>query len=210
MKRLLALSIVFMLVLAGCRGSGISTGPFGDDEADQRVSQNVVPPGTDMTVRINERLSTETTDVGEEFTATVVEPITTPAGAVAVPTGAVVYGEVTGLDESDRVGEQAAIRLNFTSIEVGNEYYELDADVEETDLETNREGDIVGEETAIGAAAGAALGAIMTGDLLDTVIGGALGAGAGTAISLGTGEVDTALPENTAMVLETQERIVLA
>lgn len=209
MRRLLTLSITLVLVLAGCRGSGVSTGPFGDDEADQRVSQNVVPPGTDLTVRLNERLSTENTEVGEDFTATVIDPITTPTGAVAVPRGAVVYGEVTGLDESERVGEQAAIRLNFTSLEVGNEYYELDADVEEANVETNREGGVVGEETAIGAAAGAALGAIMTGDLLDTLIGGALGAGAGTAISLGTGEVDAALPANTAMVLETQERVVL-
>jgi hypothetical protein len=62
----------------------------------------------------------------------------------------------------------------------------------------------------VGAAAGAVLGAIIgDGDLRDILVGGALGAGAGTIISLGRGDIAHELPAGTHMLLQTTDRVEL-
>ena len=59
-------------------------------------------------------------------------------------------------------------------------------------------------KAGIGAAAGAALCGILSGGDLDKIlIGGALGAAAGTVISLGMGDVEGVLPAGTTMKLQT-------
>jgi hypothetical protein len=206
MRILLFTLCLLPLVFIGCRGSDVLT----DSAAiEQPATSDVVPEGTVMELALNERLGTGISRVGETFTATVADPVTAETGRVAVPAGATVYGTVTGIDESDNVGDQAAIRLDFDRLEAGGQSYDFSADIIETGVETQRGDDVVGEETAIGAGAGAALGLILEGDLLGTLIGGALGAGAGTAISLGTGDVDAVLPEGTSMTVQTEQRIDL-
>jgi hypothetical protein len=206
MRSLLLSLCLLPVVLLGCRGSDVLT----DSAAiEQPATANVVPEGTVMELSLNDRLGTEISRVGETFTATVADPVTAETGNVAVPAGATVYGTVTGIDESDNIGDQAAIRLDFDRLEAGGQSYDFSADILETGVETDRDDDIIGEETAIGAGAGAALGLILEGDLLGTLIGGALGAGAGTAVSLGTGDVDAVLPAGTGMTVQTTQRIDL-
>ncbi|MFW6040076.1 MAG: YMGG-like glycine zipper-containing protein, partial [Gemmatimonadota bacterium] len=77
------------------------------------------------------------------------------------------------------------------------------------DVELDEDTRQLAERAAIGAAAGAALGAIIGGDLEDILVGGALGAGAGTVISLGLGRVDAELPRGTEMRLRTTREIRL-
>src|SRR5690606_42089666 len=61
-----------------------------------------------------------------------------------------------------------------------------------------------------GAAAGAVLGAVLSrADLEDILKGAALCAGAGTVLSLGTCDVDAALPTGTEMTLRTTTPIQL-
>jgi hypothetical protein len=108
------------------------------------------------------------------------------------------------------VPEGTVMELSLNDrLEAGGQSYDFSADILETGVETDRDDDIIGEETAIGAGAGAALGLILEGDLLGTLIGGALGAGAGTAVSLGTGDVDAVLPAGTGMTVQTAQRIDL-
>lgn len=210
MKKILAIGVALVFVLAGCRSSDVLTGGAGVAYQDQVPTADALPAGTALAVRLDERLSTAGDEVGDVFTATVVDNVIARSGAVVVPAGAEVHGRVTGLDASDHVGDPAAIRLQFDYLTVGNERYDLDAEVVEANVQERREEGIEpGEEAAIGAAAGAALGAILSGDVLETLIGGALGAGVGTAISLGTGDVEAALPAGTRMRLETEERIPL-
>ena len=59
----------------------------------------------------------------------------------------------------------------------------------------------------VGWAAGAAIGAIIGGSLRDALLGGVLGAGAGTIISLGVGDVESALPEGSDLTLRTTTNI---
>jgi N-acetylglucosamine kinase-like BadF-type ATPase len=64
-------------------------------------------------------------------------------------------------------------------------------------------------EVVTGAAVGAALGAIIGGDLRAALLGAFLGAGAGTVVSLGTGDVEPVLPEGTVLRIQTRDRVDL-
>lgn len=171
-----------------------------------------LPSGTTLNIRFDQEIATKTSKVGDTFTATVTEAVVATSGDVAVPVGSRVYGKITGLDPSDRVGDQAAIRLDFERIEANGRSNPLYAKITATNLQTTG-GDTRNEtlrKAGIGAAAGAVLGAIVSGGDLDKILlGGALGAAAGTVISLGMGDVDAVLPAGTTMQLQTTRVVSL-
>lgn len=203
-------ALVALVAAFGCRGGEVETGAGTVSPAPAPPTADVLPPGTDLQVELTQTLGTAASRVGDRFTATVEQPVVAQNGDVAVPRGAVVHGAVTGLDESDHVGDPAAIRLNFESLQIDDQRHPLTAEVVDTDVDIEDRGlEDVAEEAGVGAAAGAALGAILTGDLLDTLLGGVLGAGAGTVIGLGTGDVEAALPAGTELHLRTTQRIRL-
>jgi hypothetical protein len=118
---------------------------------------------------------------------------------------------VTGVDNSDRVGEAAAIKIDIEQLSMNGMNYPFHAKVTATNLETRGESR---EETlkkaGVGAAAGAVLGAVLSGgDLEKILLGGALGAAAGTVISLGLGDTEAVLPAGTKMTLQTTQTVTL-
>lgn len=206
------MTAVIAASIAGCRSAAVeSVETPAPEAAPPPATASALPVGTELEVELSQTLSTESTATGERFTATVTEAIVAQNGETAVPQGAVVHGVVTGLDDSDEVGDQAAIRLDFESLMIDEESYPLPAAIVEADVDVDSTRDLeeVAKEAGIGAAAGAALGAIMGGDL-SAILGTAiLGAGAGTIISLGTGDVEAALPAGSDLTLRTTERISL-
>jgi len=159
-----------------------------------------------LEVRLDQEIGTKSSKVGDTFAATVNPAVIAQNGITAVPAGSKVYGKITGLDNSDRVGDAAAIRVDFERIDIGGSSHPFYAKVNATNLETR--GADTRDETlkkaGIGAAAGAVLGGILSGGDLDKIlIGGALGAAAGTVISLGMGDVEGVLPAGTTMKLQT-------
>ncbi len=204
--------LVAGLVLAGCaRQTRVeSTGDvaLSTTPADSRV----LPSGTTLEVRLDQEIGTKSSRVGDTFTATVDKPIVASNGATVVPSGSTVYGRVMGLDNSDHVGEPAAIKIDFERIEVRGQSHPLSAKVTATNLQT-RGGDTRSEtlkKAGIGAAAGAVLGAVLSGgELSKILLGGALGAAAGTVISLGVGDVEGVLPAGTKMTLQTTSTVAL-
>jgi hypothetical protein len=150
--------------------------------------------------------------VGDNFSATVENAVVAQNGTTVVPAGAKITGTVTGLDNSDHLGEPAAIKIEFEHLSMNGQTYPFNAKVTATNLET-RGGDTRQEtlkKAGVGAAAGAVLGAVLSGgDLEKILLGGALGAAAGTVISLGTGEVEAVLPAGTRMTLQTTQTVAL-
>ena len=205
-------SLVAGLVLVGCaRQTRIeSTGDvaLSTTPADSRV----LPSGTTLEVRLDQEIGTKSSKVGDTFTATVDKEVVASNGATVVPAGSKIYGKVTGLDNSDHVGEPAAIKVDFERIVVNGQSHDLRAKVTATNLQT-RGGDTRDEtlkKAGIGAAAGAVLGAVLSGgELSKILLGGALGAAAGTAISLGVGDVEGVLPAGTKMMLQTTSTVAL-
>src|SRR5262245_34442330 len=74
-----------------------------------------VPEGTELTVALINPISSATNKAGDEFTASLVEPIVV-GGQTVVPKGALVSGRVVDAEGSGRVSGRANIRLVLTSI----------------------------------------------------------------------------------------------
>jgi hypothetical protein len=71
------------------------------------------------------------------------------------------------------------------------------------------EGSTPGSRALSAPSPAGAPGLIIDGGLAGTLLGGALGAGAGTIISLGTGDVDATIPAGHTMTIRTTDRLAL-
>ncbi|HEX5435552.1 MAG TPA: hypothetical protein VFW98_00220 [Gemmatimonadaceae bacterium] len=202
---------VAALVAGGCaRTAKVESG--GEVAPQTLPNASTIPEGTTLQATLDRTLGTSQSRVGDHFTATVATPVYAQSGTVVVPQGATVHGVVTGLHASEHAGDQAAIQLAFDSLTINGQSYPFNAKVTATKLKTQG-GDTENQtlkKAGIGAAAGAALGAILSGGELSKIaLGGVLGAAAGTAISLGTGEVQAVLPQGTEMTLQSTEEVAL-
>ena len=155
-----------------------------------------VPAGTSFAVRMNQELTTRTSSVGETFTATLTEPLVAADGTTLIPAGATVRGRVTESRKSGRAGEQAQLRLDFTSVSYGGETYSLSATTldAEAKLVTRDSKASQAAKVGGGAVAGAVLGRVLGKNTKSTVAGAAIGAAAGTAVAMGTADVDAVIP----------------
>lgn len=183
-----------------------------DRRAERRTAERrEVPRGTRVTLRLNERVSTESADAGDPVTAGVVQAVRDESGEVLIPEGAEAVGQVVASERSGGENDQAVLGIQFDSLQIHGETYPLSATVREAAPETT-EGD-TGAETAakiaIGTAAGALIGQVIGGDTEATVAGGAAGAVAGTAIALTSREGEATLEEGSRIVLQLDDPIPL-
>lgn len=149
-----------------------------------------VPAGTELAIRINQRISVKTSQVGDRFDGEVVEPVETN-GTIAIPKGTPVSGRI---DEAHRRGHfkgRSVLELRLTSMTLNGYQYNLDTH----DSVRTKKGK--GKRTAgfIGGMTGAGMliGGIASGGV-GLAIGGAAGAGAGTALAGATGNRDLDIP----------------
>jgi len=169
-----------------------------------------VSAGTLLQVSLDRELSTESSNVGDKFTVTLLAPVTDATGVV-IPTGTKIQGEVTALEISGSSGEQAMIRLDFGQLLLDGESYQVALTVSEANATTRGRKSTEEKAVTIGAGAvvGGILGRVIGGNATGTIIGGVAGAAAGTAIALGTGDVDAVLEEGSEMTLRVEERITV-
>jgi hypothetical protein len=199
------------VLASACSTSGQTASVVPDpvvQPAPPPPNASYIPAGTVLTTRLENELSTEDTDVGDTFTVTVVNALVAGNGETVIPAGATITGLVTGIGEKD---DHTAVRLNFTRINIDGASHPFSANITSTHaLDADRDTDDIVRAAGVGAAAGAVLGAIIgDGDLRDILVGGALGAGAGTIISLGRGDIAHELPAGTHMLLQTTDRVKL-
>ncbi len=164
-----------------------------------------VSAGTLMRVTLDQELSTETSNVGDVFTVTLIGPVTDVAG-LDLPAGTKIQGEVTALEVSGGQGQQAVIRLDFGTILLGDGQ-QVALTVTEANATTRGRKSTEEKAVTIGAGAvvGGILGRVIGGNATGTIIGGVAGAAAGTAIALGTEDVDAVLEEGSEMTLRVEE-----
>ncbi len=156
-----------------------------------KVVLYTVPTDTVIRVRLNERLSSKTARVGDRFSTTVTEPITS-RGVEVIPVGSKIWGRVTSVKQAGR-RSPGNITVAFDSAELltGKRYAmngsltTLDADDVNADSESTVKGSSNRKRDAVfiggGAATGAIIGAIAGGGKgagIGALIGGALGTGA--------------------------------
>jgi hypothetical protein len=150
-----------------------------------------IPVGTEMDVRLQQELSSETAAVEDRFEATTVVDLYDDERLI-VPAGSVMRGVVSEVDKASRTDRRGALTLSFDQLTTNGQTYDIRASVTEA-----LEAGVSGEVGKIGAGAG--IGAILGG-----ILGGTQGAIAGILIGAGgtvlaTEGNDVDLPVGTVM-----------
>ena len=156
------------------------------------TTPGTLPSGTELDVRLQTALSSETAQVEDRFEATTVVDLR-ENGRVLIPAGSRVRGVVTAVREAGRVDRKGSLSLTFDQITVNGRSYPMRATLTEA-LEAGGYREDAGK---IGA--GAAVGAILGG-----ILGGVKGAitgiliGGGGVVAATEGE-DVNLPAGTVL-----------
>jgi hypothetical protein len=211
MTRAMMVMLVSGFALTACQTMPAAETPVTPMPAPPPPDASAIPAGTHLNVELQNELNTTTTNVGDVFTVTVAEALVATNGVTVVPQGALITGMVTGVGAQSG-SDPAVLRLNFVRIAIDGVTHPLTAEIVGTHVPMQRQTDHTqhAQAAAAGAVAGAVLGTVVSGRLRDALIGGALGAAAGTIISLGVGTPDEAvLPAGTHMTLRTADRINL-
>ncbi|MDZ4243563.1 MAG: hypothetical protein U1C57_00465 [Candidatus Doudnabacteria bacterium] len=148
--------------------------------------------GTKIDVRLDQRLSTETSQAGEVFRAVLARSVS--IGGTVLPVGTVFEGRILELERPGRVSGVASLSLALTTFSFEGQSVSTETDPLTLGGKTTKGKDAA--KIGIGAGIGAAIGAVWAGR--DGAVEGAgIGAGAGTAEVLATrGEEINLEPEH--------------
>jgi hypothetical protein len=153
----------------------------------------VIRAGTILHVTVDQSISSKTASAGDEFDASLAEPVTVH-GEEVLRRGTRVTGIVTIAKSAGRFRGNAELGIALDSVAISGQKYRLHtSDVAE---ETKARG----KRTGIGAGGGAAFGAIIgaiAGGGKGAAIGAMAGGGAGTAGAAFTGKRDIEIPAET-------------
>ncbi len=150
----------------------------------------LVPEGTPLVMRLEDRLSSQESHVGDDFKATVTVPVKVD-GEEVIPAGAEVYGHVIEAVSAGHISGHGKLGLYFDELKMGSLNVPIDTRGETYTGGSNARhsaGWIGGGAVAgglLGGAAGHSGGSALTGALL--------GAAAGTGVSMATRSPDIVL-----------------
>jgi hypothetical protein len=155
-----------------------STGWFGSSDPVTYT----LGTGEPIIVRTTSTLSTKANQTGEQFVASLEQPLQLD-GMVVAPKGSKVTGTIAGSDPGGRVKGVAQMRLALTELVVGGKVYPISSStfVQAAKATVTKDAQKVG----IGAGIGAAIGAVAGGGS-GALKGAGLGGGAGAGVVLGT------------------------
>ena len=164
-----------------------------------------IPAGTELAVRVNERIDVKHAVAGQHFSGEIVEPIMRD-GAVVIPRGTPVGGRI---DEAHRRGHfkgRSVLELRLVSMRLNGYDYGIDT----RDTVRSKKGK--GKRTAgfIGGLTGAGMliGGLAGGGA-GLAIGAASGAGAGTVLAGTTGNRDIVIPAESVVHFRLSDQLVL-
>ena len=153
-------------------GNEGSSGRYSVGNGSSTASPGTVPAGTELDVRLQTALSSDTNQVEDRFQATTVVDLRED-GRVIIPAGSVVRGVVTAVDDAGRVERKGRLALSFDQITVGGRNYPIRGTVTEA-LEAGgyrEDAGKIGTGAAVGGIIGGILGG-MKGALAGILIGG--------------------------------------
>jgi len=93
-----------------------------DDAKSKKSGEVVVPVGTEMDVRLQSSLHSDTAEVEDRFYATVATDLLV-GDRVAIPAGADVRGVVSAVDRSSRSDRSASLTLTFDQVTAAGRTY---------------------------------------------------------------------------------------
>jgi hypothetical protein len=166
-----------------------------------------VPAGTILDVSFNQDLSSKTNNVGDAFSAQVINDVVLGRDNV-IPAGSTVLGTVTQAKALDKkIGGKAELALDFSRIELtSGETVTIRAEFAEAGKsETAKDTATIGGATAGGAILGKILRKDKKNEGKATVIGAVLGAAVGTVIAAKTEGEEVMIPAGTQISLQLTE-----
>jgi hypothetical protein len=144
----------------------------------------VLPAGTTLTVTVDQALSSDKSQSGQTFQATLAQPVTV-RGTTAIPKGSSATGTVVTAKKKGKIKGEGQLALSLTSITIRGKNYPIQTGT----LDSTVKGK--GKRTAATTGGGAAGGALIGG-----LAGGGKGAGIGALVGAGAGLVGGALTGN--------------
>lgn len=165
-------------------GGGSSSASSSAPAAPAAPAQITVPAGTELTVTVDQKLSSKESQTGQAFMATVAQPLTV-GGRTAIPKGSSVSGKVLNAKAKGKVKGEGELSITLTSVTIRGKNYPLATG----SLDSTVKGK--GKRTAATTGGGAAGGALIGG-----LAGGGKGAGIGALVGAAGGFVGGTLTGN--------------
>lgn len=203
----------------------VSTSPNAQPSTNAALGSGTLPAGTQLALKLNNTLSTRSSEAGDSFTASVTAPVYSPNGqTLLVPQGSVVQGKVASVQRSGSVSGTSRLQLNFEDLRLPDgTALPLRAEVSQINPQggiggaitgtpsTTNEGGVQQSQTrrsvgtaAAGGTVGAIIGAIAGGGK-GAGIGGLIGAGLGVVLASREGNLD--LPAGTPMTIKLDQPV---
>jgi hypothetical protein len=165
-----------------------------------------VAAGTNLTVRINQRISVKTNRAGDRFDGEIAEPVLGDDNQVVLPKGTPVNGIIAASHRRGHFKGASILELRLTSLTLNGNQYRLDT----RDLTRTKKGK--GKRSAAfiggGSGLGMLIGGVATGGT-GLLIGGLAGAGAGTAAAGLTGNRDIEIPSESIVHFKLAQDLVV-
>jgi hypothetical protein len=157
-----------------------------------------VPGGTAIAVQLDQTVASDRNQSGDQFDATVAQPIVVD-GKTVVPEGSQVTGHVVYAHKAGRLHGVARLQLDLDSVQVNGKSYEI-----QTSSTYRRGGNHDKRNLAFvgGGAGGGLLVGALAGGGKGALIGGPIGAGAGLAAAYFTANKNIRVPAETQLTFE--------
>lgn len=180
-------------------------------EAGSERPLGMIAAGTTLNLASTSKVCTNSSKIGDLFTATVSEAVTGSNGAV-VPAGAVVTVEVTQLHRSENVNDKIVMGFRVVSIAFGDKTYYPEADIVSAEITRIRASSTGNDAKKVlgGAVAGAIIGQVLGRDRKGTLIGAAAGAAAGGAAAAATADYDGCVNAGAPVVVKLNSALTIA
>ena len=162
--------------------------------APARATSGVIAAGTTLSFASNEKVCSNTKQVGEKFTADLTESVNASNG-LSIPAGATGTFEVTESKTAKNSNDNTVLSVRLLSVEYAGRNYPVESTVENAATQKLRSASKTtdAKKVAGGAIIGGILGQVIGKNTKGTVIGAAAGAAAGTAAAAATSDYDTCL-----------------
>jgi hypothetical protein len=161
------------------RQSGTSTGSSGTVErdtrtgtSDRRSGDSAIPVGTEVDVRLQTELTSDTAQVEDRFEATTVVDLY-ESSRLLIPAGSVMRGIISSVDRASRTDRKGSLTVSFDQVTVNGRSYPMRGTVTQALESEGIKGEIgrIGAGSAVGAIIGGIIGG-EKGALLGVLIGG--------------------------------------
>jgi hypothetical protein len=161
------------------RQSGTSTGSSGTVErdtrtgtSDRRSGDSAIPVGTEVDVRLQTELTSDTAQVEDRFEATTVVDLY-EGSRLLIPAGSMMRGIISSVDRASRTDRKGSLTVSFDQVTVNGRSYPMRGTVTQALESEGIKGEIgrIGAGSAVGAIIGGIIGGVK-GALLGVLIGG--------------------------------------